>query len=626
MHGLQVVRNVALGTILVLALGCGSDDGGGVPGERISVSGTVFTLDSGAGADASTASGVTVTATADFNGNGRIDAAERVSAESDSDGTYVLECPAEPGRRLVVRFALEGYAPALKTVDVGSLGDVRVDATLAQMATLTCQESGCADQAGEVQIQGVSIASGYAQVFNPVVDADRFPGGFDDDEGNLLVSAVFAAFDLYDDDGQPIDDLGGESATVRLKTPRDTWNVITDLRPDNGRIDVPMYSFDELSGEWTAEGSGWLENGTGDTLDEDQLAAIRDGSYADVVFSVFEAGHFSYWNVDWPIDTHTCVHGRVVDAAGNPVAGAKVSIQGLTYSGTSSPQLTDETGTFCVDVMRSENAGEDVDNDGTTGETQQILVTIVHEAKGYRFGPFELPTTQASCPTGCLELADLALSPANEIQVRLCRVTGTVRLDGTPVEGTYVYTDDETLDPELRDAVCTSGAGCTGYGITDATGAFDFTGAFAAMFKVAAYHGTEDGTVSFLYEATRTFLDCPAEPVALELELSSCYGELLTIEWTSGEISWAPAVRATMVIVADAAGTPKWYVIGGEGGFASPVTYGTLPAGAMQLFPYLPGTPPPAIASGDLITVYPVNGLVPYGGAMCYSTGQYTVP
>jgi hypothetical protein len=614
---------LALFLAFSLAAGCG-DDGGGVPADAVTISGTAFTLASGS-SDASPADGVTVLAAGDFNDNGTIEAAERTTATTDADGKYTLRCPATTGHRIVVTFSLDGYAAAIKTLDVGALGTTTVDATLSEMADLSCEEGSCRDSDGAVQIQGVAIASGHAQVFNPVTDADQFPGGFADESGDMLVSAVFAAFDLRDADDNPIDTLpAGETATVRLKTPRDTWSVISDLETGNGQIDVPMYSFDETTGEWVAEGRGHLESGTGEILAEAQLASIRDGSYTDVVYSVFEAGHFSYWNVDWPISTHTCIRGRVVDGSGSPVAGVKVSVQGLTYSGTSSPQMTGADGTFCVDVMRSEAAGEDVNNNGVTGETQQVLITVVQGANGYRFGPYSLPTAQATCPDGCQDAGDLALTPANQIQVALCTVSGTVYLDGAPVEGVMVYADDDYLDSDLRDAVCDVAAGCWGFGSTDATGAFSFQTAWASVLKLVAFHTTTVDTVTMYYEGGRTFLECPADPVTINLETTYCFGAPMGLSYAGGVISWTAAVDANLLMVSSAAGDAKWYIVS-DTSFPSPVTYGTVPAGAMQAVPTA-GTPPPAIASGDTIVVYPINYLVPYAGEMCFPDDTFTVP
>ncbi|MBI5489140.1 MAG: hypothetical protein HY905_17525 [Deltaproteobacteria bacterium] len=622
MHHTSRARTVAIVAVLVPVFACNSG-GGSVPGDLVSISGTVLTLDSGGAAGALPAFGVTVTVSADFDGSGSIEPSERVSGVTDAAGGYTLTTPARTGQRLVVRFALEGYAPALKTVDVGSLADVRLDAALAQMSPLTCQESGCRDDAGEVLISGVTIGSGYAQVFNPVTDGDKFPGGFDDDQGNLLVSAVFAAFDLYDAAGRPLDDLGGGTATVRLKTPRDAWSVITDIQPGNGRVDVPMYAFDETTGEWTAEGTGWLENGTGEAVGEDVLASIRDGSFGDVLFSVFEAGHFSYWNVDWPIGTHTVVRGVVVDGDGNPVEGATVGLQGLSYSGSSTPQTTGGGGSFCLDAMRSEGPGEDVDNDGVTGETQRVLITVVSDGKGYRIAPVDLPSDHATCPTGGVDVGNVELKPENEIQVQLCHLTGTVRLDGAPVEGVTVNAQDEYLDPEISIAACTY-PDCTSFGQSDASGAFDFTGVFASLLKVSAVYGTTDGSVSFFYNGDRQYYECPTAPVAIDLYMLACYGNLLATSYASGEISWSPAVPVSLLSVTGAAGNPKWYVYS-AGGFAPPVTYGVLPEGAMQVFPASGGRPQPVV-SGDAIQPSPINDLVPYGGAMCFSFGSYTVP
>ena len=133
-----------------------------------------------------------------------------------------------------------------------------------------------------------------------------------------------------------------------------------------------MYYFDEQTGEWVRDGSGFLEDGGGTAIDTATLATITSSppTFTGTLYARSEATHFSYWNVDYPVETHACVSGTITDASGDPVAGARINLSGLSYTGTSSTVITDADGHFCVDVMRNENTGEDLDGDGTTGETQ----------------------------------------------------------------------------------------------------------------------------------------------------------------------------------------------------------------------------------------------------------------
>jgi hypothetical protein len=156
---------------------------------------------------------------------------------------------------------------------------------------------------------------GSAAVFNPVAQADAFPGGFEERDGAMLISGVFASVALTDDSGDPVTTLAAP-ATVRMAVPTDTWGIIVDMDPGTDRIEVPLYSFDEEAGTWDADGSGHLVDGDGALIPESDLAAIRALTYSGTVSAEGEVTHFSYWNVDWPVESHGCVSGVVVDSRG----------------------------------------------------------------------------------------------------------------------------------------------------------------------------------------------------------------------------------------------------------------------------------------------------------------------
>jgi len=341
---------------LVVGSGCGDDDSGGIHGsaDTIRVSGRVM-LRSGSGMSSYVDPGedVNVETICDLNGNGRIDDAERVEAVTASDGTYELDAKVKVGTLVVVRFSYEGYAPAIRTFQLSGRGAIVADAALAKMAELQCSGDFCVADGGKLSISGVEVAGGYAKVFNPVADTAQFPGPFADDQGNGLVSGVFASFDLRDENDDPITKLPeGQKATIRMKVPFDTWPQIRDIKPDDGAITVPMYSFDEKRGIWVQEGTGHIEDGAGNPVEESDLPSIRNGSYVGELFAIAEVSHFSYWNVDWPIEENGCIQGVVVDDQDMPVEGATLSVQGVNFAGLSQPIVTDASGHFCVSMRR----------------------------------------------------------------------------------------------------------------------------------------------------------------------------------------------------------------------------------------------------------------------------------
>ena len=598
--------------------------------QHITISGTVY-LAPQQGGSTTAADGAKITVSTDVNGNGRIELRERKTVTADSNGHYTINAPVAAGMKSVVRFSLNGYAPLLKTVQINTLLAITgFDGTLVEMDSLTDTKNGkWRNQAGSVEINWPKIAGGSVRNFNPATEADKFPGSFSDNKGSMLISGVFTAFELNDDDGNPLTTTAsGSPARIRMRVPRDTWGAMVDTAPGTDRIDVPMYYFNEETGQWVrgqteqgADLSGWLERDNGTIIEEAKLAAIRSGSYSGDIFAASDVTHFSYWNVDWPVESHACISGHVIDADGNPVAGATINITGVTYTGTSSPQTTDENGIFCVDVMRSEAPGEDVNNNGVTGETQKVLISGSSGGKLYNFGEYEIPVQAGTCPTNCLAV-ELKVAQENEVQVSVCSVSGTATVEGQPKEGIFVYGSDDMIDPDTWNNVCGT-SGCTFFASTDETGAFSLTAPYAFKLSLLGIYTETDETGTFFYESTRSLLGCPTTPVNLNLDLLFCVVNLPAINYSSGVISLDPDVPLSFLIVNGPLG-PKWMITQNtDAGFSGPITYGTVPADALQAFPFVGA--PEAIATGDSIQVVPLGGYVPYKGKQCYSSSVYTV-
>ena len=596
------------------------------PASPVVVHGVVLQAGS-LGAQPSALDGATVRGTIDRNGNGAIEAGEEASVTTDSDGNYRLQLRAAKGDTLVVGFHADGVASLYRTIVTGPQADVVLNATLYGLENLSCEGSGCAVDGGALSIEGLpENVSGSATVFNPVTQPEAFPGDFSDDDGNLLLSGVFAAVELLGGSGEPVRQLD-QPATLRMRIPRDTWSIIQDTTPGNGQIDVPLYAFEEILGTWVRDGRGVLEDGNGRVLGEGVLSDIRSGAYNGVVVARGDVQHFSYWNVDWPVDSHACVTGTITDADGNPVEGATVMPRGVTYTGTSTPQTTGRDGRFCIDVMRSEGPNEDVDQDGIRGETQRVGMRISYRGKVYDGGEYDIPTSQGSCGTGgCRDVGAISLSPDRELQAGLCTLSGTVRsVDGTPVEAAFVFGWDETVDAEVQFTLCSElpQGFCEFFATTDAEGKFTITTVVLDGLFYYAYHISEDETSSLMRWSQGNTRGCPSQP--LDIILSEGFRNVALTPAVSGRmISWTPAqYKATSVFVSSSTTGFKWILSSASSSIGTPVTYGTVPAGAEQTFP-INGSPPAALSTDDTVDIF-VSG-TGSDGYPYYGYGTATVP
>jgi hypothetical protein len=282
-----------------------------------------------------------------------------------------------------------------------------------------------------IELDGLpsQIKTVQARRFDPTTDSARFPGQFADDQGKLLVSSVFSTIEATDANGRSVTNLGS-GATLYMAVPKNNWPTLGDLTPGNDKIDVPLYYYDKNSGQWKRNATdGWLVDSSHVNIAEDQLASIQNGSFAGDIFAAGTVTHLSWWNIDWPIDTHGNIKGVLIGGDGHPVAGASISAVGLTYNGLTGPETTAEDGAFCFDIMRSEGAGEDLNRNGVSNETHQVQLRVQSGDNHYSFGPISSPQTPGSCGSG-LDLGPLTLSQSNLLSVSCCTVTGRVVWSG----------------------------------------------------------------------------------------------------------------------------------------------------------------------------------------------------
>lgn len=591
---------------LVKAVDDALDRCSGTPASAMAVSGIVLGVEAG-GAPPDALSGATVRGTVDRNRNEQIESGEEVRTTTDPDGKYRLDLTVRKGDTLVVAFEDDGKASLYRTIIAGPEADVVLNATLYAVEDLKCTGARCAVDGNALSIEGLpEDVSGSGAVFNPVTDPEAFPGDFRDDGGNLLLSGVFATVELIGGDGKAVRQLD-QPVALRMRMPRDTWSIIQDITPGNGQIDVPLYAFEEILGTWVRDGQGVLEDGDGKVLGEGVLGDIRSGEYKGVVVARGAVQHFSYWNVDWPVEDHACITGVITDADGNPVEGATVMSRGVTYTGTSTPQTTGRDGRFCVDVMRSEGPGEDVDQDGIQGETQKVGFRVSYQGKVYDGGEYDIPKSQGSCGTGgCRDIGEIRLTQDRELQAAVCEVSGTVRgVDGEPVAGASVFGWDQTVPEEVLLSLCFDPQHpeqfCQFFAETKADGTFTITTAVLDGLFYYAFDSSADETSSLLRFSQGNTRGCPSQP--LDIILSEGYRSVtLTAAVTEGGvISWTPEEYQANSLVVSGATDLKWVLGAASSSIATPVTYGTVPAGTEQTFP-IDASPPP-LSSGDTIQI-----------------------
>ncbi|MHB8872708.1 MAG: hypothetical protein ACYC8T_03380 [Myxococcaceae bacterium] len=591
-------------------------------GDDLVVFGTVYQADGDEQGRGDPLQGATVRAAVDRNKDKAISADEAVLATTDEDGKYRLSMAVTHGETVVVSVRSDNTAAVIRTLEGGPKAEVELSPTLRALETLDCGSDTECLAGDKLKLGGLpSGVGGGARAFNPVTETAAFPGGFADDKGNLLVSGVFSAVQLTDSSGKPLEKLAAP-ADLRMTLPKETWRTVVDLTPGNDRIEVPLFAFNEASGQWVREGQGYLENEAGALLAEAKLASIRDGSFSGGVVVAGKVSHFSFWNVDWPIESHSCVTGIILDDEDKPAEGATVVVRGVSYDGVSSGKTVGKDGRFCSDAMRSEGEGEDVDQNNVKGETHEVAVRVIYAGVPFNGGKVSMPKEPATCGGGCLDLGKVKLTKDKELVAKLCTLKGKVVDNlGAPVSGTIIYAHDDAVTEELQRKLCgLLGMSCTLIATSAADGTFEFK---LPVVDGATIAGTslQGGGLDSTRIGMMTVEGCPSEPIEVKLtEGHDRYDVVVTL--AAGKVSWVPARAAVRVEVHDSTGAEKWSIENLDTGLASPLTYGTLPTGATQAFPATGS--PAALVSGDVISVE-MDGIgadgYQYGGR-----GSFTVP
>jgi hypothetical protein len=260
-----------------------------------------------------------------------------------ADGTYTLSgIPAGAGK--VVNVTKADFALGSKVATVTNSATTRIDMSLLPVAYTTTFDPSTAqtlsaNAAGTAQVvlpaNALVTSSGAAPTGNvtanitpvdPALNPRLMPGNFSATVGTgaaatngIIESYGAMEVTFTDSTGAALNLASGQTATIRIPLASGVTSPPATM---------PAYFYNATTGKWVEEG----------TL---TLAGTAPNQYYTGTVT-----HFSYWNADMPLTT-TCITGKVVDASGNAVAGARVEAQGRDYIGTSEAYSAAD-GTFTI--------------------------------------------------------------------------------------------------------------------------------------------------------------------------------------------------------------------------------------------------------------------------------------
>ncbi|MCF6337610.1 MAG: hypothetical protein L3J84_06620 [Gammaproteobacteria bacterium] len=347
--GLPLVQIILPGLFIVVVSGCGgggsnNDNGGNVtPQSQVTVAGVV------------SGSGGLIDVTVSSGGK---------SATTDANGFYELaNIPVPSSGSVVLTYEKEGYATFQRSLPVADGETYAVAASLLQYhhsESMDAAQSNNLIVADPDNVTGHSLAeisfpagsmasSGNVTVEvavgDPTTEAGRptFPGDYmaastlGGEVDTPLESVVFTEITVTDANGTELTQLNEPATvTVRLPDALQSQYSVGDT--------IPWWSYDENTATWVRE-------------DAKPVTAVRDDAEVidlnGMLYAQAEVTHFSWWNVDLPMDEHACLCVTVQDENDAPVVGSLLIAEGVSYNGMSRPARTGTNGRACVTVKRS---------------------------------------------------------------------------------------------------------------------------------------------------------------------------------------------------------------------------------------------------------------------------------
>lgn len=288
-----------------------------------------------------------------------------VSVLSAGDGTYTLP-GVGAGAGVPVRFNGNAFAETVRNADVTASATVTVDARLLPVGARVSVDAAAGGTvtlpSGPAQVvlppAGLKRADGSAftgtasvalTAIAPATDTSLMPGNFTttgtSTTGTPVPIESFGAInvDISDASGAPLNLAAGKTSTIRIPL---------SSRNPNPPATVPLYWFNNATGHWVEEGTATLQG------------TFPNQYYEGTV------SHFTSWNADFAYAFVT-VTGCARDAAGAPVAGARIESDGIDYSGTSQA-VTAADGSFTIRLRPGSQATLSGRANGSTSNTVTV--------------------------------------------------------------------------------------------------------------------------------------------------------------------------------------------------------------------------------------------------------------
>jgi len=285
---------------------------------------------------------------------------------TDNDGFFVLPNIDIPTmKRWVVDVQKAGYIATQTIVELDNdqesysidvlmtLPDISTTADLRQPQTITLNE----DQLSiSLPANAVSGGGNNATVSLTYGDPNStrgkaiFPGDYSATNDisttpNIILESIgFMDISVTDENGNDLSVLSAPaSITLRLPAMYQTGGAKEgDI---NAGDTIEWWSYNEDQGTWLREDADPSTN----TMDNANITDVEG-----VLFANAQVTHFSWWNVDRPIEEHACITVKVIDKNGQPLKSFAVTAEGVSFD-SNSTALTNAEGFVSLTVKRTTN-------------------------------------------------------------------------------------------------------------------------------------------------------------------------------------------------------------------------------------------------------------------------------
>ena len=195
-----------------------------------------------------------------------------------------------------------------------------------------------------VDIPGGALLDEDGQPFTGQARIEVIPVDLQQDYGFMVFPGDMSALDLS---GEPTDLESFGAAEVRVVDhathaplqidPSAQIDIRIEVDNLDGNPEQPFWWYDVEQGKWIEEGLGQVVNESGRTMVQ------------------FQTNHLTWWNVDVAFEVTSCLRGQILYSSLPPPGQPDVVVAGMGTFFAHPANLTDDQGSFCVDVAEDTN-------------------------------------------------------------------------------------------------------------------------------------------------------------------------------------------------------------------------------------------------------------------------------